>query len=117
MESQTSMKLKVVRSDRGGEFSSNELQGYYDKLGIKREFTAPYSPQQNGMVDRKNWTMVEMAKGLLKSGELPVKLWGEVVSTAIHLINQSPTQALHNKTPYEAYHGVKPTVGYLRVFS
>lgn len=67
-------------------------------------------------MERKNRTIIEMARGLLKSGELPVKFWAEAVSTAIHLINQSPTQALHNKTPYEAWHGVKPNVSYLKVF-
>lgn len=67
-------------------------------------------------MEHKNRIMVEMARGLLKSGELPVKFWGENVSTAVHLINKSPTQALHNKTPYEVWHVVKPTISYLRVF-
>lgn len=66
------------------------------------KFIAPYSPRQNGVVKRKNKTVVEIFGGLLKSGELPVKFWGEVVSTVVHLINRSPTHALHNKTLYEA---------------
>lgn len=116
MERQTGMKFKTLRSDRGGEFFAHEFQRYYNRLGIKREFTAPYSPQQNGVMEHKNRIMVEMARGQLKSGELPVKFWGENVSTAVHLINKSPTQALHNKTPYEVWHVVKPTISYLRVF-
>lgn len=113
---QTCLKLKTLRSDRGGEFCSSEFQSYCERLGIKREFTAPYTPQQNGVVERKNRTVVEMARGLLRSRELPMRFWGEAVSTAVHLINRSPTQALQNKTPYEVWHGFKPTVSYLRIF-
>lgn len=67
-------------------------------------------------MDRKNQTVVEMVRGLLKSGGLLIKFWREAVSMAIHLINRSPTQALHKKTPYEVRHGFKPVISYLKVF-
>lgn len=116
VERETGRKLKIVGRDRGGEFSSLEFQKYCNGIGIKREYTAPYSPQQNGVVERKNRTVIEMSRSLLKSGKLPLNFWGEAVSTAIYLINSSPTKYLHGKTPYEAWHGVKPTISHLRVF-
>lgn len=116
VERQIGKKLKAVRSDRGGEFSPLEFQKYYENLDIRKEFTAPYTPQNLGVVERNNRALVEMARSLLKCGNLPLKFWGEVVSTAIYIINRSPTQVVSNKTPYEAWHGVKPTVSYLRVF-
>ncbi|XP_039115486.1 uncharacterized protein LOC120250711 [Dioscorea cayenensis subsp. rotundata] len=109
-------KLKVVRSDCGGEFTSAEFQNYCDDRGIKKEYTAPYTPQQNGVVEHKNRTVVEMARALLKTGNLPTRFWGDAVSTGVYLINRSPTQALQTKTPYEGMHGVKLVVSHLKVF-
>lgn len=73
VERQTGKKLKAVRSDRGGEFTSLEFQKYCEGWGIKRELTVPYTPQQNGVVEHKNMTVVEMARSLLKCGGLPLK--------------------------------------------
>jgi transposase InsO family protein len=64
-------KLKAFRSDRGGEFTSNEFKGFCELNGIKHYLTAPYSPQQNGVVERRNQTVVGMARSLLKSKSVP----------------------------------------------
>ena len=83
---------------------------------MDRHLTAPYSPQQNGVVERRNQTIVGMARSLLKAKKLPGKFWGEAVSTAVLILNRSPTRALDGVTPFEAWHGRKPSVSFLRTF-
>jgi hypothetical protein len=110
------MKLKALRTDRGGEFNSTEFTEYCEKQGIKHFRTAPYTPQQNGVVERRNQTVVAMARSLLKSMGMPAKFWGEAVSTAVYLLNRAPTKSVKGQTPYEAWHGRKPSVQHLRTF-
>lgn len=78
-------------------------------------FSAPYSPQQNGVVERRNQTILGMARSLLKAKNMPARYWGEAVTTAVFLLNRAPTKSLANITPYEAWHGKKPAVGYCAV--
>jgi len=115
-EVESGRKLKVLRTDNGGEFTVAEFTAYCADEGIKRHFSAPYSPQQNGVVERRNQTVVAMARALLKQRQMPSRFWGEAVMTAVHILNRSPTKALKNATPYEAWHGRAPTVGHLKVF-
>jgi transposase InsO family protein len=116
VEVETGKKLKVLRTDRGGEFTSVEFGRYCAERGVERQFTAPYSPQQNGVVERRNQSVVAMARCMLKAKGLPGYFWGEAVSTAVHILNRSPTRALDGKTPYEAWHGEIPAVHYFRTF-
>jgi transposase InsO family protein len=109
-------KLRGFRSDRGGEFNSGEFKQFCDETGIVHYTTAPYSPQQNGVVERRNQTVVEMARCLLKSMKVPPEFWGEAVRTAVYLLNRAPTRSLNGVTPYELWHGWKPNVQHLRVF-
>ncbi|GKE56125.1 retrovirus-related pol polyprotein from transposon TNT 1-94 [Tanacetum coccineum] len=95
--------MKVLRTDRGGEFLSKEFVAFCDDHGIKRELTAPYSPDQNGVVERKNHTVVEMTRLMLKSKGRPNSFWAEGVATAVYLLNISPTKAVWNETPYKAW--------------
>jgi transposase InsO family protein len=88
-----------MRTDNGGEFTTTEFTAYYADEGIQRHYSAPYSPQQNGMVERQNQTMVTIAYTLLKQRGMPVKFWGEAMMIAVHLLNQSPTKSLEGKTP------------------
>ena len=83
---------------------------------MERHLTAPYSPQQNGVVERRNQTIVGMARSILKAKMLPGAFWGEAVSTAVFILNRSPTRALNGVTPFEAWHGRQPDVSYLRTF-
>lgn len=109
-------KVRALRTDRGGEFNSNEFKLYCEKSGIKRHYNAPYTPQQNGVVERRNRTVVEMARSCLKEKKLPSVMWGEAVRHAIYLLNRLPTRALSGVTPYEVWYEKKPHVGHIRVF-
>lgn len=109
-------KIKVLRTDRGGEFLSKEFSQYCEEAGIVRHYTNPYTPQQNGVVERRNRTVMGMARSLLKEKEMPAFFWGEAVRHAVYVLNRLPTRALTGITPYEAWTGSKPDVGHLRVF-
>lgn len=115
-EKQAESSLKSLRTDRGGEFNSKEFKAYCGENGIIHYMTAPYSPQQNGVVERRNQTVVSMARSLLKSKNVPGKFWGEAVATAVYLLNRAPTKSLTNITPYEAWKNKKPSVQHLRTF-
>lgn len=108
--------IKVLRTDRGGEFCSNDFKRFYEEKGIIRHFTAPYSPQQNGVVERRNRTIVAMGRSLLKERSMPSYMWGEAIRHAVYLLNRLPTRALSGATPYEARNNEKPQVDYLRIF-
>jgi hypothetical protein len=115
-ENEIGLKMKIFRTDRGGEFNSAEFELFCSQQGLHRHTTAPYTPQQNGVVERRNQTIVEMARCLLKSMDMPAVFWAEAIRVAVHVLNRSPTRALNDITPYEAWHKTKPNVGYLRTF-
>ena len=108
--------LRVLRIDNGGEFTANEFADYCADAGVQRHFSAPYTPQQNGVVERRNQTVLATARALLKERAMPAEYWGEAVVTAVYLLNRAPTKSLEGKTPFEAYHGRKPAVSYLKTF-
>ncbi|CAM8934015.1 unnamed protein product [Rhodiola kirilowii] len=87
VEKQSGYTLKTLRSDRGGEFTSNEFSTYYRDEGIRRKLSASYTPQQNGIAERKNRTIFEVARSMLKAKELPKPYWVEAVSCAVFLLN------------------------------
>uniref|UniRef100_A0A8R7UAC2 Integrase catalytic domain-containing protein n=1 Tax=Triticum urartu TaxID=4572 RepID=A0A8R7UAC2_TRIUA len=100
-ESESGRKLRTLRTDRGGEFTSGSFTAYCAELGVSRHLTAPYSPQQNGVVERRNGTVVGMARSLLKAKGVPGEFWGEAVTTAVFLLNRAPTKSLDGVTPFE----------------
>ncbi|BBN69138.1 hypothetical protein Prudu_770S000100 [Prunus dulcis] len=116
VELQSGYKLKKLRSDRGGEYTSAEFLQFCEEIGLERQLTVAYSPQQNGVAERKNRTIVEMSKIMMKGKKLPYKFWGEAVNTAVYIQNRCPTKALDNVTPFEVFSGRKPGVKHLRVF-
>ncbi|CAL9019831.1 unnamed protein product [Prunus brigantina] len=115
-ELQSGHKVKSLRSDRGGEFMSNEFLAYCSEAGIQRQLTVAYSPQQNGVAERKNRTVIEMAKSMLHEKSLPYEFWAEAVHTAVYLLNRCPSKSLKKMTPFEAYTGRKPGIAHLKVF-
>uniref|UniRef100_A0ACD5WYF1 Uncharacterized protein n=1 Tax=Avena sativa TaxID=4498 RepID=A0ACD5WYF1_AVESA len=113
-ETETGLKMKVFRTDRGGEFISRDFTDFCNDQGLRRHTTAPYSPQQNGVVERRN--QIEMARCMMKSMSVPSMFWAEAVKVAVHILNRSPTRALQGITPYEAWYKRKPNVSYFRTF-
>lgn len=116
VEKSSGKQIKTLRTDNGGEYTSTEFTSYLLKEGIKHELTAPHTPQQNGVAERLNRTLVEGVRTMLADSKLPKKFWAEALSTKVYLWNRSPTKALEEITPHEAWSGNKPDVSFLRVF-
>ena len=116
VENQTGKRIKTLRSDNGGEYTSHNFQRYLKAQGILHQKTAPYTPEQNGVAERANRTIVEKARCMLQEYGMNHEFWAEAVNTAVYLKNRSPTQALSNSTPFEAWSGKKPNVAHLRPF-
>ncbi|XP_066357865.1 uncharacterized protein [Miscanthus floridulus] len=91
-EVESGCQLKAFRTDCGGEFNSRAFMTYCSDRGVKHNTTTPYTPQQNGVVERQNQSVVEMARCLLKAMKVPAKFWGEAVKTAVYLLNRAPTK-------------------------
>ena len=109
------LKVKKIRSDNGSEFKNLQVE-FLEEEGIKHEFSAPYTPQQNGVVERKNRTLLDMARTMLGEFKTLERFWTEAVSTACHTINRVYLHRLLKKTSYEILTGNKPNVSYFRVF-
>jgi transposase InsO family protein len=90
MEKQTGRKIKVLRSDNGGEYTSNDFKSFCTHAGIKREQTIPHNPQQNGVVERKNRAIIGATKAMLHDQDLPMFLWAEACNTTVYTQNRSP---------------------------
>jgi hypothetical protein len=108
--------VKKIRSDNGSEFKNLQVEEFLEEEGIKHEFSAPYTPQQNGVVERKNMTLIDMARTMLGEFKTPERFWSEAVNTACHAINWLYLHRLLKKTSYELLTGNKPNVSYFRVF-
>jgi IS30 family transposase len=109
-------KIKVLRSDNGGEFTSGEFKELCREVGIKRELSTPYNPQQNGVAERKNRSVMEAVKAMIHDQELSMYLWAEATRTVVYVQNRSPHKVLENKTPEEVFSGKVPEVSHLRIF-
>jgi hypothetical protein len=116
VEAECGCNLHVLRTNNGGEFTTTEFTSYCMDEGVQRHYFAPYNPHQNGVVERRNQTVVRMARTLLKQRGLTAVFWGETVVTTVYILNRSSTKALNDRMPYEAWHGCKPAVSHLRVF-
>ncbi|KAH9659148.1 hypothetical protein KPL70_023755 [Citrus sinensis] len=116
VEKESGYQIKAMRSDRGGEFTSKEFLEFCEANGIRRPLTVPRSPQQNGVAERNNRTILNMARSMLKSKRLPKEFWAKAVACAVYLSNRSSTRSVWGKTPQEAWSGRKPGITHLRVF-
>ena len=94
VENQSEYRIKVIRSDNGTEYTSEKFNKFCEDAGIDHQLTAPYTPQQNGVVERKNRTIMEMTRCLLHEKELPKSFWAEAANTTVFLLNRLPTKAL-----------------------
>ena len=117
VENEFKMKIEALRADRGGEYLSNEFQQFLKECGIRPDFTAAYSPQQNGVSERLNRTLVEAARSMLSHADLSNAYWAEAVATATYLRNRLVSTALKaGETPYLLWYGKKPNLEHIRVF-
>ena len=94
VEREVNKEIVTLRTERGAEFTSKEFQEFCNNSGIRLYVRAPYTPQQNGVVERRNCTFMVMTRSILKAMSVPNYLWGESVRHATYLINQVPTRAL-----------------------
>jgi len=115
LERLSGQRVRAVRTDGGGEYLSNALEDYFRKQGITHQVTVRYSPQQNGAAERLNRTLMERVRAMLEDSQLDSELWAEAVVTANYIRNRSPA-AGEAKTPWELFHGSKPSVSELRTF-
>jgi hypothetical protein len=110
------LPIKKIRSDNGSKFKNTQVEEFLDEEGIKHEFSTPYTPQQNGVVERKNRTLIDMARTMLDEYKTPDIFWCEAINTAWHAINRLYLHKKLKKTSYELLSGNKPKVSYFRVF-
>lgn len=111
------LKISRLVCDNGGEYTGKAFRKFCKKMGIRLETTVPYTPEQNGVSERLNRTVIEKVRAMLEASEIPKNMWGEALFTAVYLLNRSPSVAVDgNMTPYEAWHGKKPNVSHLRIF-
>ena len=115
VENQLDRKIKRLRSDRGGEYLSNLFSEYCAESGIIHETTAPYSPQSNGVAERKNRTVCDLVNSLLQSSGMSDVWWGEAVLTVCYVLNRVPPRN-REETPYEGFRGRKPNLSHLRTW-
>lgn len=108
--------MQMIRSDNGTEYTYTKFNKFCEDAGIEHQLTAPYTPQQNRVVERKNRTIMEMTRCLLHEKNLPKEFWVEAANTAVFLLNRLPSKALTGKTPFEAWYGFKPKLLNLKNF-
>nr|GEU37551.1 retrovirus-related Pol polyprotein from transposon TNT 1-94 [Tanacetum cinerariifolium] len=109
-------KVKVIRCDNGTKFKNREINQFCEIKGILRQFSVARTPQQNGVVKRKNKTLIEAARTMLANSKLPTTFLTETVNTACYVQNRVLVVKPHNKTPYENFHGRTPTFSFMRPF-
>ena len=109
-------QLAAIRSDHGSEFDNSSFIEFCREHGVSHNFSAPRTPQQNGVVERKNRTLEEMARTMLIESCLPKSFWAEAVNTACHMLNRLMLRPQMKKTPYELLRGRKPNIAYFRTF-
>jgi hypothetical protein len=115
-QNEFSLRIKKIRSDNGTEFKNSQIEGFLEDEGIKHEFSSPYTPQKNGVVERKNRTLLDMARTMFDEYKTLDRFWAEAVNTACYAINRLYLHRILKKTSYELLTDKKPNVSYFRVF-
>ena len=116
IENQNDTKVKQIRTDNGTEFKNYDLESFCDEKGIAQNFSSPYTPEQNGVAERRNRTLIEAARTMLSGSSLSKHFWTEAVKTACYTQNRSIIVKRHSKTPYELFKGRIPDISYFHVF-
>nr|GEU69824.1 retrovirus-related Pol polyprotein from transposon TNT 1-94 [Tanacetum cinerariifolium] len=116
IENLKDINVKIIRCDNGEEFRNKEMNDFCSQKGIKREFSNARTPQQNGVAEKRNRTLIEAARTMLADAKLPVTFWAEAVNTACYVQNRVLVNKSHNKTPYELFNGRSPAIGFFKLF-
>ncbi|KAH9717278.1 hypothetical protein KPL71_021758 [Citrus sinensis] len=116
VQNEKGYSITCIRSDHGGEFENHAFENFCNNFGIEHQFSSPRTPQQNGVVERKNRSIQEMASTMLNENSLPKYFWAEAVNTACYVLNRVLIRPNLNKTPYELWKDRKPNIGYFKVF-
>jgi hypothetical protein len=116
IENQIGKILKAVRSDREGEFISWNFKYFCDKHGIKREYTIPRTPQQNGFVERQDRSVQQMARSMMNERNITQTYWVEAIHTTVHILNKSHIRPHSDKNPYELWFGRPASITHFKVF-
>ena len=116
VENESDHEIKYLRSDLGGGFKSDEFFDFCEEHGIKSQFSAPRTPQQNGVVGRMNITIQQMARAMLYESETPATFWGEAAFTTVTILDEANVWVNITQTPHELWYGKTPTVKYFKFF-
>ncbi|GJZ65602.1 retrovirus-related pol polyprotein from transposon TNT 1-94 [Tanacetum coccineum] len=116
LENRLRHKVKTIRCDNGTEFKNQLMNEFCAKKGIKREYSIARTPQQNGVAERKNRTLIEAARTMLADSLLPIQFWAEAVNTACYVLNRVLVTKPQMKTPYEILMGRSPNISFMRPF-
>ncbi|KAI3816013.1 hypothetical protein L1987_15698 [Smallanthus sonchifolius] len=116
VENQSNLKVKIIRCDQGTEFKNHTLNSFCESKGIERQYSAPRTPQQNGVAERRNRTLIESARSMLANSKLPLTFWAEAVSTTCYVQNRVLIVKPLQKTPYELWLKRVPYIGFLKPF-
>src|SRR3954468_23068268 len=116
VQRQHNVPILAIRSDNGSEFKNNTLNEFLSEEGIRHQYSAAYTPQQNGVAERKNRTLMDMERSMLAEFKSPYNFGAEAISTAFHSSNRLYLRKILDKTPYEILTGNKPNIAYFRVF-
>ncbi|KAL0641511.1 hypothetical protein Bca4012_102648 [Brassica carinata] len=109
-------KIKILRSDNGGEYTGQAFKQHLAQHGILHQTSCPYTPQQNGVAERKNRHLMEVARSMMFQANVPKRFWSDAVATSCYLINRIPTKILHDQSPFEALNKYKPSLEHMRIF-
>jgi transposase InsO family protein len=116
VEKEKGVSIKCLRFDGGGEYFSNEFSEYLKEHGIQRKYSCSYSPQHNGVAERKNKHIAKITHAMLNEKKLPNYFWVEVVATTVYIMNRTPTMIIHGMTLEGKFKGKNPDVSHLIMF-
>jgi len=108
--------IKTVRSENSTEFFNSQVNTLFSSLGIVHQSSCPYTPQQNGVVERKHRHILEVGRALKLQSHVPSRFWGDCIQTAVYLLNRLPTGVLDGQSPYEVLFGKPPSIEHIKVF-
>ncbi|KAK8923669.1 hypothetical protein KSP39_PZI019346 [Platanthera zijinensis] len=115
VENQLGKRVKALRSNRGGEYLSHEFRDYLKECGIVSQLTPPRTPQHNGVSERRNRTLLDMARSMMSHADLHVSFWGFALETATMTLNRAPTKTVL-KIPYEIWTGKRPSMSFIKIW-